>query len=176
VILSLIVAMDQKSGIGKNGGIPWHLGADLKTFKNLTMGHHLLLGRRTYESIGRALPGRTTIVLTSKNDYLAPGCLISGSLDEGLALAERRGEEELFVGGGGEVFKQTISLAQKIYLTIVHTTEDCDVFFPEIDWQTWGELERGYHPADDKNDFAFEFRRLVRLDQQAIQPTNEKSP
>ena len=140
------------------------------------MGHHLLLGRKTYESIGRALPGRSMIVLTSKKDYLAPGCLMTNSLEQALELAERRGEQELFVGGGGEVFTQTLPLARQIYLTSVSTAEDCDVFFPEIDWLEWVELEHGYHPSDEKNDFAYEFRRLIRHNKPAVHSIVEKSP
>jgi dihydrofolate reductase len=138
------------------------LSADLKLFKSLTMGHHLLMGRRTYDSIGRVLPGRRMIVLTRNRELAAPGCVLAGSLDEALRLAEKNGEEELFIIGGGQVFEEALPLAQQIYLTRVQAKVDCDVFFPAVNWEEWVEIERSDQPADAKNEFAFEFSRLVR--------------
>jgi dihydrofolate reductase len=157
VIVSIIVAMDQAGGIGKAGGLPWHLSADLKNFKALTMGHHLIEGRKTYESIGKALPGRTTIIVTRNRNFAAEGCLLTHTLQDALALAERAGESEAFIGGGGEIFSQALPLAQRIYLTRLHTRADCDVFFPPVDWREWQEGERAFHPADDRNDYPFTF-------------------
>jgi dihydrofolate reductase len=173
VIVSLIVAMDEAGGIGKTAelpgqtygelqqrlpiGLPWHLGADLKNFKNITMGHHLIEGRKTYESIGKALPGRTNIIVTHNRDFMAPGCLVVHTLKEALALAEKNGETEAFIGGGGEIFAQALPLAQRIYLTRVHTRADCNVFFPQVDWREWQEGERVEQPADEKNDYAFTY-------------------
>jgi len=162
VILSLIVAMDEGGGIGKGGGLPWRLSADLKLFKARTMGHHLVMGRKTFESIGSPLPGRMIIVVTRRSEYSAEGCLIAHSLDEALALAEAGGESEVFIAGGGEIFEQTISHVHRIYLTQVHTLADCDTFFPHFDKKEWLELERGYHPSDDKNEFAFTFSTWLR--------------
>jgi dihydrofolate reductase len=157
VIISIIVAMDEAGGIGKNGGLAWHLSADLKNFKALTMGHHLIVGRKTYESIGKALPGRTTIIVTRKRDFRVEGCLLAYSLEEALALAGQRGENEVFIGGGGEIFTQALPLVQRIYLTRVHTRADCDVFFPLVEWREWQEGERTTHPADERNEYAFTF-------------------
>jgi dihydrofolate reductase len=168
VIVSIIVAMDEADGIGKAGGLPgqlpWHLSADLKNFKALTMEHHLIVGRKTYESIGKALPGRTTIVLTRNRNFFADGCLLTYTLEDALALAERGGETEVFIGGGGEIFSQALPLAQRIYLTRVHTRTDCDVFFPLVDWRVWQEGERVHHPADEKNDHVFTYSVFKKLE------------
>jgi len=163
VIVSIIVAMDEAGGIGKNGGLSWHLSADLKNFKAVTMGHHLIVGRKTYESIGKALPGRTTIIVTRKRDFRAEGCLLAYSLEEALALAGQRGEKEVFIGGGGEIFTLALPLAQQIYLTRVHTRAECDVFFPQVDWEEWQEGERLEHGADDKNEYPFTFSMVKKL-------------
>ena len=126
MIVSLIAALDEAGGIGKDGGLPWRLSADLRRFKALTMGHHLIVGRKTYVSIGRPLPGRTLIVLTRDPTFAAPGCLLAASLEQALALAGRRGESEAFIGGGGEIFAQAMPLAGRLYLTHVHTLAACD--------------------------------------------------
>jgi len=162
VIISLIVAMDEQGGIGKEGQIPWHLSADLKRFKTLTMGHHMIMGRKTCESIGRALPGRTSIVLTRTADSQFPGCLVAGSLAEALALAESRGEGEVFIIGGGEIYAQSLPMADRIYLTRVHVIAGCDVFFPEIDENNWKDFEPMEKGVDEKSAHSFTFRVLER--------------
>ena len=162
MIISLIVAMDESHGIGLKGGIPWYLSDDLKRFKQVTMDHHLIMGRVTYESIGHALPGRVTIVITRQVGYLAPGCLLADSLISALELAESRGESEAFIIGGGEIFAQSLELADRLYLTRVHTRLDCDVTFPPIRMDEWEEVERASHPADERNQFPFTFQLLQR--------------
>jgi len=162
LILTLIAALDRENGIGREGKIPWHLRADLRMFKALTMGHHLLMGRKTYESIGRKLPGRTMIVLTRQNVYDVPGIQTAHSVDQAIALAADAGERELFVVGGGEVYDLVLARARRAYLTLVDTIAGCDVFFPEVDWNEWLELERGFHPADEQNEYRFEFCRKNR--------------
>ncbi len=162
MIMSLLVAADEKNGIGKDGKLPWHLGADLKLFKRLTMGHHILMGRKTYESIGHPLPGRETLILTRSRDYTVPGATIVASLDEGIQIAEDRGEIELFVIGGGQVFAQALPLADRIYLTRVHTNSESQVFFPELKREDWVEVEGSDHLADVENDFGFHFSRLEK--------------
>ncbi len=160
--ISLIVAMDKNRGIGKAGRLPWHLPADLKLFKQITMGHHLIMGRRTWESIGRPLPGRTMIVLTHQPDYQPDGCIVARSLDEGLDIALRNGEEEVFVIGGAQVFTQALPIADRIYLSRVEGVFEADASFPEIDLTDWALLERVAYPADDNNPFAFTFEILER--------------
>jgi len=162
VIISLLVAVDEAGGIGKMGKLPWHLSADLKRFKSLTWGHHMIMGRKTYESIGRALPGRTSIIITHKTDYQAPGCQVASSLAAALKMAEERGEQEAFVIGGGEIFILALPVAQRLHLTRVHATLDCDVFFPALDEGEWVELERSEHPADEKNEFPFTYILMER--------------
>jgi len=165
VIVSLIVAMDEGRGIGKDGKLPWRLSADQKLFKESTMGHHLIMGRLTYESIGRPLQGRTNIVVTRNPEYKAPGCMIVHSLDEGLTLVEGRGEDEVFVIGGEQIYDLALDQADRIYLTRVHAQVDCDVFFPEFDSHRWIELKSAFHPADEKNQYSFTFQLLGRRDQ-----------
>ena len=137
MIISIIVAMDERGGIGIRNQVPWHIPADLKRFKALTMGHHLIVGRKTYESIGRALPGRTMIIVTRSKDYRAEGCLVTDSLQEALELAEGRGEGEVFIGGGGMIFAQALPLAERIYLTKVHAEVAADVTFPKWEPAGW---------------------------------------
>jgi dihydrofolate reductase len=168
VIVSIIVAMDEAGGIGSKGGLPWHLSADLKNFKTLTMGHHLIVGRKTYQSIGKALPGRTTIIVTRNRHFRAEDCLLAYSLADALALAEQSGEEEAFIGGGAEIFAQALPLAERIYLTRVHTRADCDVFFPQVEWGEWVQGERQAHPADVRNDHPFTYSEVKKLTNRAI--------
>ena len=162
MIVSLLVAMDENNGIGVDGGLPWHLSTDLKRFKSLTMGHHLIMGRKTYESIGRPLPGRTMIVLSRNPKYQPEGCLVAHSIDTALRFAELDSENEVFVIGGGDLFEQTIDLADRIYLTQVHATQPADVHFPEFPIEDWQELESEFVPADEKNQFDSTYKILVR--------------
>jgi len=164
VIISLLVAMDLKRGIGKGGKVPWYLRADLQLFKRLTMGHHILMGRKTFESIGKPLPGRINLVLTREKDWSAPGVIVFDRLPAALKFVEEQGETELFIIGGGEIFEQTLDLAQRIYLTKVDTNANCTVFFPQIDPKRWRTVEVGRHSADDKNEHAFIFYILDRIE------------
>ena len=161
-MISMIVAMDEANGIGLNNRLPWHLSADLIRFRTLTMGHHILMGRKTYESIGRPLDGREMIVLSRQADFHPAGCRVARSLSDALELANSRGETEVFVIGGGEIFSQAAALADRIYLTRVHTIAGCDVFFPKIDLQTWLEIETSIHGADDRHEYAFTFSTLIK--------------
>jgi len=158
----LIVAMDEKGGIGKAGKLPWHLSADLKRFRELTMGHHIIVGRKTFESIGKPLPGRQTIIVTHNSSYKPEDCLVAGSVQAAIALARERGEGEVFVIGGAEVYAQALAAADRVYLTQVHAEVDADTFFPALLHDEWVEKERFDHPADDRNQYAFTFRLLER--------------
>jgi dihydrofolate reductase len=162
MIVSLIVAMEENRGIGRQGRLPWHLGADLYLFKKSTLGHILVMGRKTYQSIGRALPGRTSIVLSRSPDFAAPGVLMANSLETALQMARQAGEEEVFIIGGGEVFQQALPLAQRIYLTRVHASLACDTFFPVVDLEGWEPRRECFQPADEENDYAFTFQLLER--------------
>lgn len=162
MIVSLIVAMDEEGCIGFEGRVPWHLSADLKRFKGLTMGHHLIMGRLTYQSIGFPLPGRTNIVVTRTPGYLAPGCQVVDSLEGALTLAQGCGESEAFIIGGGQIFAISLDLADRLYLTRVHARVDCDVFFPTFEPGDWVEVKSVYQPADKQNQYSFTFQLLER--------------
>ena len=163
MIVSLLVAMDERGGIGLHNRLPWHLSADLKRFKELTLGHHILMGRKTYESIGRILSGRTMLVLTSHKDFKAENVLIASSLTAALEQVARRGEDEAFIIGGGQVFAQALPLADRIYLTRVHASLEADVFFPAFDEHLWRQTCLSTHPADEKNDYPYSFYVLEKI-------------
>jgi dihydrofolate reductase len=162
VIISLIVAMDEKRGIGKSGKLPWHLSSDLKRFRELTMGHHVIAGRKTYESIGKPLAGRQMIVITRDSGFKSEGCLVAHSVNDAIELAQSRGESEAFVIGGAEIYAQALDNADRIYLTQIHGEVDADTFFPELETDAWIERETASQPADEKNQYAFTFRLLER--------------
>jgi len=162
MIISLIAAMDKEMGIGKEGKLPWRLGADLKRFKETTMGHHMIMGRKTYESIGRVLPGRISIVLTRQNLSLKDEPLIARSLDEALELARQNGEEEVFIIGGGQIFSQALKFADRLYLTQVDTNAGCDIFFPDFNLDDWVVIEKEAHSADECNQLPFVFTLLEK--------------
>ena len=155
--------MDERGAIGARGGLPWRLSADLKRFRELTWGHHIIMGRKTFESIGKPLPGRETIIITHAQDFKAEGCTIAHSLDEALSIARERGESEAFICGGAQIYEQAIDLADRIYLTLVHAEVAADTFFPQWDRSAWIEKESIDHPRDEKNQYAFSFKRLERL-------------
>jgi dihydrofolate reductase len=154
---AIIVAADEREGIGYRGRIPWHLPADLRRFKALTMGHHLIMGRRTFESIGRPLPGRTTIVLSQRTDYAAAGCLTAPSLAAALDLAQSRGETEVFICGGAAVYRDALRVADALHLTRVHAEFQADTRFPGVDPARWVLRSAEFHPADAENPYPFTF-------------------
>jgi len=162
VIVSLIVAMDERGGIGKNNRLPWHLPSDLKRFKNLTMGHHLVMGRKTYETIGKPLPGRVMIVVTHQKDYFLEGCMVARSLRDAIKLAKDDHESEVFIIGGGEIFQQAIDLADKLYLTTVHVNVDADVSFPKIDLIQWEQIKIDNIAQNNKDEYESDYKILVK--------------
>jgi len=162
LIISLIVAMDEKRGIGKAGKLPWRLSSDLKKFREVTMGHHLVVGRKTFESIGRPLSGRQMIVVTRDRSHRAEGCLVVSSIPAALALAQERGETETFVIGGAEIYAQTLEMADRVYLTQVHAEVNADTFFPELNFDEWVEKESAFQLSDEKNQYSFTFKLLER--------------
>lgn len=162
MIISIIVAVADNWVIGKKNSLPWYLPADLKHFKEITMGHHIIMGQKTHESIGRALPGRTNIVLSFDKEYKAEGCTVVNSLDEAISIAENNGEKEVFVIGGASVYEQSVDIADKIYITRIHNKFDGDVYFPELDLNKWKEISREEHQPDDKNPYEYEFLVLEK--------------
>jgi dihydrofolate reductase len=147
--------MAENRVIGVNNTLPWRLPADLRHFRQLTTGHHVIMGRRNYESIGRPLPDRTNIVVTRNRDYRAPGCEVRHSLEE--ALRDASGDPEVFVIGGAEIYRQALDKADRIYLTLVHADVPGDTFFPEFDARDWNEISCARHEADEKNPYACSF-------------------
>jgi len=162
MIVSLIVAVDEAGGIGKDGRLPWRLSSDLKRFKEVTIGHHIIAGRKTYESIGKPLPGRETIVVTRNPGYAEEGISVAHSLAEAIELARSRGETEAIIVGGAEIYKEALALVDRIYLTQVAATVDADTYFPEWDAAEWKVEESARIPADEKNQHACSFKVLSR--------------
>ena len=153
--LSIIVATDEEGLIGKDNDLPWKLSADLQYFRRVTMGKALIMGRRTHESIGRALPGRKNIVITSDEEYESDGCTISFSVQQ--ALQECENIEEVMVMGGASLYKQFLPEASTIYLTLVHATLSGDTWFPDWDKNQWQVLSEEKFSADEKNEHPYSF-------------------
>ena len=162
MIISLLAAMDERRGIGWKGELPWRLSSDLKRFRELTMGHHIVVGRKTFESIGRPLPGRKMIVVTRNPGFAPEGCLVVRSLEDAIELAKAQGESEVFICGGAEIYAQALPKADRFYLTEVHALVEADVFFPEWEGKGWIEKHSSYHEADEKNQYPSTFRVLER--------------
>jgi len=160
--LSLIAALDMDHGIGHENQLPWQLPDDLKRFKALTMGKPILMGRRTAQSLGRALPGRPNLVLTRSGVVPFEGMQAVGSIDEALTFAADAGADELCVIGGGEIYRLAMAQATDLHLTWVDTRVEADTHFPPVDPQQWSESRREHHPADGKHVFAFDFVDYVR--------------
>ena len=151
--------------IGRHNALPWRLPVDMRHFRELTTGHPVLMGRKTFESLGRPLPNRTNIIITSDRHYAPPGCLVAHSLDEALALAVPHAppnDPEIFVIGGERLYTQMLSRADRLYMTLVETDAEGDAWFPEFDLGSWREIRRDLHPADDKNSYPCTFLTLER--------------
>lgn len=153
--ISLIVAMAKNRVIGAENKIPWHLPNELKLFKSLTMGHHIVMGRKTYESIGRLLPGRTTVIVTRQRDFQVPGAIVKHSVKDALEACQR--DEELFVIGGADLFRETLPIADRLYLTVVDAEPKGDTFMPELEMNAWRETSLQSFPADDRHAHAYRF-------------------
>ena len=159
-MISLIVAVSANGVIGRGDELPWHLSDDLKRFKQLTLGKPIVMGRKTFESIGRALPGRQNIVLTRQSEFAADDCDVVSSIDAAIAASGDAGE--IVVIGGSEIYKLFLPLAERIYMTRVHIEVDGEVRFPELDDELWQEFEREHHDADDLNEYEFTTSVLER--------------
>ncbi|MBE9601776.1 dihydrofolate reductase [Pedobacter sp. MC2016-24] len=160
MIVSAVVAIAENYAIGKNNELLWYLPADLKHFKAVTSGHTVIMGRKTYESIGKPLPNRRNVVVTRKKDLLIPGVEITNGIDEALLLCS--GEPEVFIIGGAEIYKSALERTDRIYLTTVHDSFEADAYFPEIDRDQWRETEIEKHLPDEKNKLAYTFSTLLR--------------
>ncbi|MBW8051009.1 MAG: dihydrofolate reductase [Cytophagales bacterium] len=160
--ISIIAAVAQNNVIGKDNKLMWHLPADLKHFKEITMGHHIIMGRKTFEAIGKALPDRTSIIITRQKGLLATDCLVVNSLEEAIKLAKMNNENEAFIIGGGEIYKLAMNIANKIYLTRIGESFEGDTFFPVINKKKWEETARKEFSADEKNRYNYAFVELEK--------------
>ena len=163
MIVSLIVAAAENDVIGRQNDLPWRLSADLQRFKRLTMGHAVVMGRKTYESIGRPLPGRRMIVVTRQADYRADGVEVVGRMEAAVDLAAKQGETELFIIGGAEIFAHFLPRADRLYWTRVHANVDGDVCFPTFNRGAWRLVESVRHEADAKNEHPYSFELYERV-------------
>ena len=159
--LAIIVAAAENGVIGRNNGLPWHLPEDLRYFKRVTMGKPIVMGRKTFESIGRPLPGRSNIVISRNAEFSASGVQVVASLDEALALADKiahmDGAAEVVVIGGAEIYQLAMPLADRLYITEVHASVEGDAMLPPIHWPDWREISRELHAASAGNPFDYSF-------------------
>lgn len=160
MIVSLIVAMGKNRVIGANGAIPWRLPNELQLFKRVTMGHHIIMGRKTWESIGRLLPGRTTVIVTRQKNYTVPGAIIAGSLAD--AIAKCSADDEIFVVGGGELYREALPGANRLYLTVVDAEPAGDTYMSEFNMAEWREMSSENHAPDDRHAYAYRFNVYER--------------
>lgn len=159
--ITLIAAAAQNNALGKDNQLLWHLPDDFKHFKTMTTGHHIIMGRKTFESFPKPLPNRTHVIITRSLDYNAPeGCIVVNSLQNAIAVCPK--EEDIYVIGGGEIYHQSIEMANCIELTRVHERFEADTFFPEIDSKTWELVKSTTHEADEKHLYAFTFETYLR--------------
>ena len=166
--VSIIAAVARNQVIGKDNSLPWHLPGDMQFFKEKTKGHHVLTGRKNYDSIPekfRPLPNRTNIVITGNADHSAPGAHIFGSIEEGIEFARNNNETELFIIGGGQIYERTLALdlIDKMYITWVDAEPEGQIHFPPFDATQWREIERTDHSADEKNKYPFSIRTYDKL-------------
>ncbi|NLN96768.1 MAG: dihydrofolate reductase [Bacteroidales bacterium] len=159
-MLSIIAAVSENNIIGTNNKLPWHLPADLKYFKNTTMGHMLIMGRKTFESFGKPLPGRHSIVITRQENWFYEGVEVAHSLDEAIIKVGK--QDEIFIIGGAEIFKQALPFCNKMYLTIIHHNFEGDTSFPPVGFSEWKLVKDEKHQPDDKNPYPYSFRTYIR--------------
>lgn len=154
-MITVIAAVARNKALGKDNDLIWHLPNDLKRFQKITRGHHIIMGRKTFESLPKALPNRTTIIITRNPDYRAEGCIIVDSLEKAIKAAEA--DPNPFILGGAQIYKQSLDLADRLDLTLVDEEFEADAFFPEIDPEQWIEVWREDHASDEKHKYAYSF-------------------
>jgi dihydrofolate reductase len=158
--INAIFAMSENYVIGINNQLPWHLPADLKHFKKITLGKRILMGRKTYESMGRPLPGRCNMVMTKDTHFQAPGCIVVHSIEKALAAVQEN--DEIFVIGGALLYQEMLPLVERLYMTIIHQHFEGDTYFPAINHAEWQEKERIDHAANGENKYSYSFIMLDR--------------
>ncbi|QQQ26579.1 dihydrofolate reductase [Chryseobacterium indoltheticum] len=159
---TIVVAMGEKNEIGSGNQLLWHLPKDLKHFKDLTSGHPIIMGRKTYESIGKALPNRTNIVVSRKKNWFQEGILIVGSIKEAVKFAKKI-DENIFIIGGGNVYEQTMEIADRLEVTLVKANLEADTYFPKINDKIWKKTEDTCHEKDEKNQYDFCFQTYEKV-------------
>lgn len=163
MLISLIVAAATNNAIGKDGQLPWHLPNDMKHFKNVTWGMPVVMGRKTYESLGKALPGRKNIVISRQPGWKAEGAVVVKTMDDAMFVARETDAKEVMVIGGGEIYRQMFDRAQRIYMTRVEAEPEADTFFPVIDPAQWYLVSQKNHEADEKNAYNYSFQVWERI-------------
>jgi dihydrofolate reductase len=163
-----MAAVSDNGVIGKDNDLVWHLPADLKHFKKTTNGHYVIMGRKTYESLGKPLPGRVNIVISRRTDYYIEGAVVLRSLDAALEFAEGQRQQLVFILGGGTVYKQAMDQSDEMYITEVHGSFEGDTYFPEISDAQWAENERTDYPADEENSHAYSFVHYLKIAQPSV--------
>lgn len=152
-MISAIVAMSKNGVIGINGRLPWILPEELKHFTNITMGHHIILGRKTHESIGRPLEGRKNLIVSRDENYQSPGCTTFSSVKEAITFAKTAGDNEVIIGGGAKIYSDALFFTNRLYITIVDTYLEGDTFFPAFDWHDWKEVSYTHHEKNNLNKY-----------------------
>jgi len=163
MLVSAIVAVAKNNVIGRDNDIPWYLPADLQYFKRTTLHHHIIMGRKSFQSIGRPLPKRTNIVVTRDPFFIASNLIVTHSIEEALEIAHKNDEEEAFIIGGGQIYQQTQQYWDKVYLTQVEVEVAGDVYFPELQPETWQLVSSETHEPDEKNEYAYTFKIFERI-------------
>jgi dihydrofolate reductase len=159
-MITLIAAVAENNALGKDNQLLWHLPDDFKRFKNVTSGHYIIMGRKTFESFPKPLPNRTHVIITRQKNYTSENCIVVDSLQKAIAICPKG--EETFIIGGGEIYSQSIEIADKLDITRVHHIFDADTFFPEIDLNKWKITYAEFHPKDEKHHFDFTFETYLR--------------
>ena len=159
-MIILIAAVAENNALGKNNDLLWHLPKDFKRFKEITSGHHIIMGRKTFESFPKPLPNRTHIIITRQKEYFCDGCIVVQDLEKAIAVCPKN--EDIFVIGGGEIYSQSIHLADQLDITRVHQSFDADVYFPEIDPEIWELTSEVFNPKDEKHLYDYTFQTFVR--------------
>jgi dihydrofolate reductase len=159
-MITLIAAVAENNALGKDNQLLWHLPDDFKRFKNVTSGHYIVMGRKTFESFPKPLPNRTHVIITRQKNYTSENCIVVDSLQKAISVCPK--EEEIFIIGGGEIYNQTLETADKLDITRVHHTFDADTYFPEIDLNKWKLTATEFHPKDEKHQFDFTFQTYLR--------------
>ncbi|MCI4442110.1 MAG: dihydrofolate reductase [Lentimicrobium sp.] len=159
-MIILIAAVAENNALGKNNDLLWHLPLDFKRFKEITSGHHIIMGRKTFESFPKPLPNRTHIVISRQKDYFPEGCIVVENLEKAIAVCPKN--EDLYIIGGGEIYSQSMHLADQLDITRVHHSFEADVYFPEIDSEIWELTSETFNPKDEKHLFDYTFQKYTR--------------